>query len=162
MAAVEADRIGQHLGANLIRVEHIGSTSVPGLHAKPIIDLMPLVRDISAVDDLEAALETAGYNWYGEYGIAGRRYLNRDQPDHSRRIANIHIFQVDAPESERHLAFRDYLRSRTDLVQDYATLKLACAAQCQDDIGCYMDCKDGWIKKIETEAVSWYRAVRGT
>src|SRR5262245_9918716 len=120
MAAEEARRIGHLLEENLVRIEHIGSTSVPGLYAKPIIDLLPLVRDIVLVDQLEAVLEASGYNWYGEYGIAGRRYLNRDNPDNSRRIANIHIFAETDPTVDRHLAFRDLLRTRPDLVTAYS------------------------------------------
>ena len=118
-----------YLGSNLVRIEHIGSTSIPGLHAKPIIDLLPLVRQIEDVDPLEASLETAGYNWYGEYGLSGRRYLNRDDEAGSTRIANIHIYAINHPEADRHLAFRDYLRAHPDVVAEYAALKQRCAAQ---------------------------------
>ena len=65
----EAKRWRELLGAELIEVHHIGSTSVPGLAAKPIIDVLPLVREIGRVDEVSAALEDAGCKAWGEYGI---------------------------------------------------------------------------------------------
>lgn len=69
----EAETIKTILGDNLLQAFHIGSTSVPGLKAKPIIDIMPVVRDIEQVDKYTQAFEAAGYEVMGEYGIAGRR-----------------------------------------------------------------------------------------
>ena len=145
------------LGSNLIKIEHIGSTSVPNLAAKPIVDLMPVVRDIEAVDPLESRLEEAGYNWYGEYGLVGRRYMNRDNLTTMRRIANIHIFACDNPDIERHLAFRDYLRTHADVRDRYGMMKVACAASNPDDINGYSTCKDAWVKDIESDAIAWRR-----
>jgi GrpB-like predicted nucleotidyltransferase (UPF0157 family) len=158
LAKAESDRIAVYLGSNLVRIEHIGSTSIPGLHAKPIIDLLPLVRQIEDVDPLEASLETAGYNWYGEYGLSGRRYLNRDDEAGSTRIANVHIFAIDNPEVDRHLAFRDYLLAHPELVAEYGRMKLKCAAQNPVNIDGYSTCKGPWIKPVEAAAVEWYRA----
>jgi len=158
LAIAESDRIAAFLGENLVRIEHFGSTSIAGLCAKPIIDLMPLVRRIEDVDPLEASLEAAGYNWYGEYGLPQRRYLNRDVEPGPTRIANIHIFAIDNPEIDRHLAFRDYLRVHSDLIAEYAELKLTCAAHNPENIDGYMTCKDPWIKPVEVAALKWYRA----
>jgi GrpB-like predicted nucleotidyltransferase (UPF0157 family) len=157
VAIAESDRIAAFLGENLVRIEHIGSTSVPDLYAKPIVDLMPLVRHIEEVDPLETSLEAAGYNWYGEYGLPERRYLNRDDELGTRRIANIHIFAIDNPGVDRHLAFRDYLRAHPQLIAEYAELKLRCATHNSENIDGYSNCKDPWIKLVEVAALKWYR-----
>ena len=70
----ETMRLRQALGTNLVSVEHFGSTSVPGLAAKPVIDLMPLVADLRALDRDRARIEALGYQWFGEFGIARRRF----------------------------------------------------------------------------------------
>src|SRR5262245_48196142 len=75
----EAERLKTLLGDRLTAVHHIGSTSVPGLAAKPIIDLLPLVRSIESIDSLTPRLEQAGYQAWGEYGLVGRRYFTKDQ-----------------------------------------------------------------------------------
>jgi GrpB-like predicted nucleotidyltransferase (UPF0157 family) len=73
IAAAHAERL-QVLGTGLVAVHHIGSTSVPGLVAKPIIDLMPLVTDLPSLDGQRQRIEALGYMWHGELGIPGRRY----------------------------------------------------------------------------------------
>jgi GrpB-like predicted nucleotidyltransferase (UPF0157 family) len=146
------------IGPELVRMEHIGSTSIPGLHAKPVIDLMPIVTSVEAVDALQGAFEAAGFCWYGEYGLPGRRYLNRDDPETGDRLTNVHIYAADNPEVERHLAFRDYLRTHPDVAGEYEAVKLVCAAQHPTDIYGYMDCKDMVCKQIESAAVAWFRS----
>src|SRR5262245_21633772 len=78
----EAEKLRSLLGDALVAVHHIGSTSVPGLAAKPIIDLLPLVRELVLVDERTPALEEAGYKAWGEYGLPGRRYFTRDRDAH--------------------------------------------------------------------------------
>jgi GrpB-like predicted nucleotidyltransferase (UPF0157 family) len=108
----EAKRWRELLGAELIEVHHIGSTSVPGLAAKLIIDVLPLVREIGRVDEVSAALEDAGCKAWGEYGIPGRRFFTRDSD--GERTHNVHLFEKGNPERERHLAFCAYLRSHPE------------------------------------------------
>jgi GrpB-like predicted nucleotidyltransferase (UPF0157 family) len=151
----EAGRLKSLLGDQLITVHHIGSTSVPGLAAKPIIDLLPLVRSIQALDDLTPMLEQAGYQAWGEYGLAGRRYFTKDRAAY--RTHNIHIYQLDNPDIERHLAFCAYLRSHAQVREEYAALKRAVYAQHPADISAYNDGKNEWIKALESVALKWYR-----
>ena len=75
--AQEAAAIRRILGANCAAVHHIGSTAVPGLCAKPIIDILPVVYDLSLTDAAQAAFERIGYEYLGEFGIPGRRYLRK-------------------------------------------------------------------------------------
>ena len=158
IASQESARLQVILGEILIRIEHIGSTSVPGLAAKPIIDLMPLVTDINDVERFRGQLESAGYNWYGEYGLPGRRYLNRDDATGLVRIANIHIYAERDPEVVRHLAFRDHLRAQPALAAEYGRIKMACAALHPNDVDAYNDCKNDWIKATEQAAVDRYES----
>ena len=75
--AREAARIANVLGENMVAIHHIGSTSVPGLCAKPILDIMPVVRDIGAVDECNEGFIALGYTPMGEFGIPGRRYFHK-------------------------------------------------------------------------------------
>jgi len=152
----ESERIATILGTALVRIEHIGSTAIPGIKAKPIVDLMPLVVSIDSVDALESEFETAGYNWYHEYGLPGRRYVNRDDVAAGKRIANVHIYQTDNPEVARHLAFRDYLRANPNLAAQYGAVKVQCAARYAHDVDAYNECKGQWIKPVELAAVTWF------
>lgn len=96
---------------------HIGSTSVYGLPAKPIIDIMPVVRDIEAVDHSNSAFEQIGYECMGEYGIPGRRYLRKGKVE---RTHHVHIFEEsNAHDIQRHLAVRDYLRAHADMAMEF-------------------------------------------
>jgi hypothetical protein len=107
----------QALGDELVVVHHIGSTSVPGLAAKPIIDLLPEARSLVLIDELTPAFERAGYVAKGENGLQGRRYFTRDREGY--RTHNVHIYQAGDPDIERHLAFRDYLRSHAQVRDEY-------------------------------------------
>ena len=150
----EADAISRILGDNLVLIHHIGSTSVPFLAAKPIIDIMPVVKDLSGVDAVSGEFVKLGYEYLGEFGIKGRRYLRKGGQE---RTHQIHIFQMeDDTNILRHLAFRDYLRSHRDVAMDYAELKKDLAARFPYDIDGYCDGKDAFVKKIENLALAEY------
>jgi GrpB-like predicted nucleotidyltransferase (UPF0157 family) len=151
----EAGRLRALLGEELVAVHHVGSTSVPGLAAKPIIDLLPLVRAIAAVDDSTPRLRKAGYRDWGEYGLPGRRLFTRDRGED--RTHNVHVYQFDHPDVERHLAFCAYLRHHEPARREYEALKRAVYGQHPADIQAYNDGKNEWIKRLEPVAVEWYR-----
>jgi GrpB-like predicted nucleotidyltransferase (UPF0157 family) len=151
----EAELLQTLLGEELVAVHHIGSTAVPGLAAKPIIDLLPLVRAIAVVDDLTPRLRDAGYQAWGEYGLPGRRYFTRDRGE--VRTHNVHVYQLDDPGAERHLAFCAYLRHHEPARREYEALKRAVYERHPADIEAYMDGKNAWIKRVEPVAVEWYR-----
>jgi GrpB-like predicted nucleotidyltransferase (UPF0157 family) len=143
------------LGDDLVAIHHIGSTSVPGLAAKPIIDLLPVAQSIAAIEAKIPQMEAAGYRAWGEYGLPGRCYFTRDQDGY--RTHNIHIYGQGDPDIERHLAFRDYLRAHPNVRDEYAAVKWAAYAQYPADIDGYSDSKHDWIRTIEAQAVVWYR-----
>ena len=113
MFEVEAQKIREALGDNCIAVHHVGSTSVPGLAAKPIIDIIAV---INAREKVVPALESLGYQSKGEYNIPMRLYF-------SKETVNLHVYEDDNPEIELNLLFRGYLRNNSDAKDEYAALK---------------------------------------
>ncbi|EGO8274891.1 GrpB family protein [Enterococcus faecalis] len=150
----EAQVLKQILKENCLKVEHIGSTSVSNLAAKPIIDFLVIVEEIEKVDLLQGEFERIGYEYMGEFGLSGRRYLRKDP---IKRTHHVHIYQFDnTQEILRHLAFRNYLRENPAIAKTYGTLKKQLAQAHPDSIDKYMDGKDAFIKKIEKEALKKY------
>lgn len=111
-----AEKLNQILKNEIIDIHHIGSTSVPGLSAKPIIDIMPVVKDINIVDKYNEEMQGIGYEPKGENGISGRRYFEKGGDN---RTHHVHIYQVGSYEIKRHLAFRDYLREHIEVKKVY-------------------------------------------
>ncbi|MBE1284581.1 MAG: GrpB family protein [Rhodobacteraceae bacterium] len=149
----EIDRWQSAGMAGLVEIHHIGSTSVPGLSAKPIIDLLPVFSDLSAMESARARLETLGYEWLGEFGLPGRRYVRLDDPDTGTRQFQAHCYVQGSSEITRHLAFRDALRANAPLRAAYSSVKATCAARHPGDYHAYGDCKSGWIQKAERKAL---------
>lgn len=153
----EAEKLREAFGGGLVAVHHIGSTSVPGLAAKPIIDIMPVVKDIAEADRAAPALEKLGYEGLGEYGIPGRRYFRKGGDN---RTHQLHVFaESSASEIARHLAFRDYLRRHPGEATEYGILKRALAKKFPGDIEGYCDGKDAFVKATEREAMKEYTAL---
>ena len=142
------------LGANLLAIHHIGSTSIPGIHAKPVIDMLAVVANLGAVDQRTAAMEELGYEAMGEFGIEGRRYFRRDNST-GHRTHQIHAFAEGSPHVRRHLAFRDFMRAHPTLAGQYGELKRRLAEAHPHDMEAYMDGKDGFIKEMESRALEW-------
>ncbi|AMV19046.1 GrpB family protein [Planctomyces sp. SH-PL14] len=151
----ESARLRSLLADELVEIHHFGSTSVPGLAAKPIIDILPLVRRLAAVDELTPKLQATGYRAWGEYGLPGRRFFTRDHEGF--RSHNIHIYETGSPGVERHLAFSAYLRHHEAARQEYEALKREVYARHPADIVAYNDGKDALIKRLEVVAVEWWR-----
>lgn len=146
----EAQKIRAILKDNCAAIYHIGSTSVPGLAAKPVIDIMPVVYSLEKVDLVAEEFRQIGYEYMGEWGIPGRRYL-RKGGDH--RTHHVHIFaQSDTENIRCNLAFPHYLRTHESVKQEYARLKKELAAQHPYDIEAYCDGKDAFIKAVDAAA----------
>jgi GrpB-like predicted nucleotidyltransferase (UPF0157 family) len=154
MAAAHVERL-QVLGSTLVTVHHIGSTSVPGLVAKPIIDLMPLVTDLTDLDRQRQRIEALGYMWHGELGISGRRYCTLAD-EASVRVVQLHFFKTESPHVERHIAFRDYLRAHPAAARAYAIEKRRALDLHPDNSHAYADEKETWIRNTETKALIWF------
>lgn len=138
-------------------VFHIDSTAVPGLAAKPIIDLMPVVYSLHQVDTLNEEMEQLGYVLKGENGLPGRRYFEKGG---DYRTHHVHLFQIGNQEIIRHLAFRDYLRAHPKEAQRYGQLKKESALQYPNDIAAYIESKMTVVKEIEQLALHWYKTTK--
>ena len=150
----ERDYITEILKDNCIAVYHIGSTSVPGLAAKPIIDIMAVVRSLEEVDTVAGKFAEIGYEYLGEFGIKGRRYLRKGGDE---RTHQIHIFQADDWNNiGRHLAFRDYMRTHEKERNEYAKIKKDLAQEFPYDIDGYCDGKENFVREAEKRALAQY------
>ena len=150
----ERDKITGILKDNCISIYHIGSTSVPGLAAKPIIDIMVVVKSLERVDIAAEKFADIGYEYLGEFGIAGRRYLRKGGDE---RTHQIHIFQADDWNNiGRHLAFRDYMRTHEKERVEYAKIKKALAQKFPYDIDGYCKGKENFVREMEELALSQY------
>ena len=124
--------------------------------AKPIIDIMPVVHDIAAVDDLNPVMIDLGYKPCGEFGISGRRYFYKGSDQH--RTHHVHAFEPDNPQVAQHLDFRDYLSTHPDDAQAYADLKIQVAKDNPHDIRGYIDGKHAFIQEIIAKAQAWRKS----
>lgn len=150
----ESAQLKQALGANVVAIHHIGSTAIPTIYAKAIIDMLVEVDEIQAVDACNSAMESLGYEAMGEFGIPGRRYFRKDNAA-KVRTHHIHVFAAGSPEVVRHLAFRDFLLTHPDWAQRYSDLKRQLVAAHPESIEQYMDGKDPFIKEVERLALVW-------
>jgi|GEM_PF-219250 len=138
----EKKLIKEALGDNCLSVYHIGSTAVPGLSAKPIIDIMPVVSNIKNVDICNKAMEKLGYKTRGESGILFRRFFKKEG-------FNVHVYQEGACEIQRHLKFRDWLVKNPSSREEYKELKTNLAKKYPYDIFSYCLGKEAFINKID-------------
>jgi GrpB-like predicted nucleotidyltransferase (UPF0157 family)/8-oxo-dGTP pyrophosphatase MutT (NUDIX family) len=146
----EAACLGALLGDELVEIHHIGSTSVPGLAAKPIVDILPVVRDIERIDTWNDLLLALGYVPKGENGIPGRRFFSKDVAG-VRRV-HVHAFAAGHPEIARHLDFAAHLRAHPADAAAYADLKRELAQRFPNDTAAYTDAKSGFIRAIDARA----------
>lgn len=150
----ESKQIALALSENAIALHHIGSTAIPQIHAKPIIDILVEVKNIAKIDAQSSAIEALGYQAMGELGISGRRYFRKSN-EAGIRTHHLHAFETKSPHIERHLAFRDYMISHPEEAQQYSELKRELANKYRNNIQGYMDGKDAFIKEIDRKAVQW-------
>lgn len=134
-------------GDKLVTIHHIGSTSVPGLAAKPLIDMMPELRHHEDGPTLAPLLEPLGFLYFGAYGIEGRHFFRRKGDVE----VNVHMFETGHIEIERHVVFRDALRSDSKLRDAYQSLKEELAARFPNDVDSYARSKSDFIEGVLRE-----------
>lgn len=138
------------LGQLAMEIEHVGSTSVQGLSAKPIIDIDVVIKDYSELENVISALEKIGYQHEGNLGITGREAFKYEGKEHLRKH-HLYVCPEDSQELRRHIAFRDYLKTHPDAVREYSRIKEEGAELYPDDIDRYIEHKSPFIEKIYAE-----------
>ncbi|CAM3491033.1 GrpB family protein [Marinicrinis lubricantis] len=151
--AAEERLLRSLLGQELTAIHHIGSTSVPAIgFAKPIIDILAEVKDITFIDLYDEELSLNGYTARGENGIAGRRYFTKGGADRSHHL---HIFQTGDMHARNHLLFKQYLTAHPEEADAYGKLKLELAEKYPDDVKQYQEAKESFTAKILDRAIAW-------
>lgn len=150
----EKEKIKNILKEEKVKIHHIGSTSVPGMSAKPTIDIMIEIDDIEKIDAYNKPFEELGYIAMGEYGVEGRRYFYKEEK--GRHTHHIHIFQNDCDNVKRHLAFKKLLIENENIKKEYAELKIKGSKKYAESPEEYCEYKNNFIKEKENIAMKLY------
>ena len=135
------------VGDLIVGIEHIGSTSVEGLSAKPVIDIDIIIKDYSIFDTAVDRLKSIGYIHEGNLGIEGREAFKYSDKPHLHRH-HLYVCPQQSDELLRHITFRDYLRSNPDAVKRYSAVKEKAAQLFPDDIDKYIEYKSPCIQEL--------------
>jgi GrpB-like predicted nucleotidyltransferase (UPF0157 family) len=159
--ALERNRIVEVLGSFeaggvLEWIEHVGSTAIPGIHAKPVLDIAAVVHPFPLSEQGRDALGKLGYEYRGEAGIPGREFF-RTNP----RTRHLHLFTFDSEAFFQHVFFRDYLRAHPDKAFEYEVLKLELATRFRTDREAYTNGKDNLVAQLNREARAWHIGTTG-
>jgi GrpB-like predicted nucleotidyltransferase (UPF0157 family) len=153
----EQTRIQAAIGPHIRQIEHMGSTAVPGLAAKPIIDIMIGLAVLADAPACIAPLEALGYTYVPEYeaDMPDRRYFSKGRGTPGGATHHIHMVELGGTFWNRHLLFRDYLRAHPADAAAYGDLKRRLAAAHRSDRAAYTDAKTAFITGIEAKAQAW-------
>lgn len=138
------------LGDLAIRIEHVGSTSVPGLSAKPIIDIDVVISDYGVFPEVAEKLARSGYEHEGDLGIPEREAFRYENKSHLQKH-HLYVCPKSSRELHRHVTFRDYLRTHPDAVKRYSEAKETAARLYSDSIDDYIRSKSPCIEAIYKE-----------
>ena len=141
-----ADSLGEDVIYNSVKIEHVGSTSVEGLSAKPIIDLdIVIEKDKFAI--IKELLNKKGYEYEGDLGIEGREAFSYSGKE-ELMTHHLYVCHQDSKELFKHITFRNFLKNNPDLAAEYSNVKEHAAVLYPDDIDKYMEFKSKIIEKI--------------
>lgn len=154
----ERDTLREALGTQRIAIHHIGSTSIPNILAKPIIDILIEVASLNNLDHKNTTMQTLGYEVMGEYGIETRRYFRKSNSN-GIRTHHIHAYEFCSPHILRHLAFRDFLLAHPSKSVEYSQLKADLLARGNISMKTYIDGKDAFVKQTEAKALAWSQTI---
>lgn len=145
----EAAQLQAVIGAHVLDIQHVGSTSIPGLPAKPILDIGVAVENFEAATVCIQPLEALGYRYRGEMGIPRRHYFVKGDPV----THHLHMNEISSADWQQQIAFRDYLRQQPEAMHAYATLKAQLASQFPDARLAYTESKSGFIASVLQKAL---------
>ena len=141
-----ADSLGEDVIYNSVKIEHVGSTSVEGLSAKPIIDL-DIVIENDKFEIIKRLLNDKGYKHEGDLGIEGREAFSYSGKE-ELMTHHLYVCTKDSEELFKHITFRDFLKNNSALASEYSKVKEQAAVLYPDDIDKYMEFKSEIIEKI--------------
>jgi GrpB-like predicted nucleotidyltransferase (UPF0157 family) len=139
--------LSQALGELALAIEHVGSTSVKGMSAKPCIDIDVVIEDYSVFDETVSRLAAIGYIHEGDLGIADRHAFRYDSKPHLQKH-HLYVCPKASEELRRHIVFRDYLRANEQAVAEYSAVKEEGARLYPDDIDGYIAHKSPCIARL--------------
>jgi GrpB-like predicted nucleotidyltransferase (UPF0157 family) len=146
--AREAELLRTCLGEAVLEIQHIGSTAIPGIVAKPIIDILVEARSLDDIDAHATAMEEIGYDGRGEYGIPGRRYFKKTSGASGVGF-HVHAFARGSDHIRRHIRFRDFLLLKPGIAQDYSALKQSLASSTGVLVDDYAARKVEFVRRVE-------------
>ena len=135
------------IGDLVIGIEHVGSTSVEGMSAKPCIDIDVVIKDYSVFDAVVGKLETIGYIHEGDLGIKDREAFKYSNKPHLQ-THHLYVCPQYSEELHRHITFRDFLRNNAEAVKQYSLAKETAAQLYPNDIDKYIECKSPCIEEL--------------
>jgi GrpB-like predicted nucleotidyltransferase (UPF0157 family) len=144
----EQSRILHAIGEHVTAIEHVGSTAICGIVAKPILDVMVGIPTFEDGEKCVAALDKLGYEYKGQNGVPGRHFFGKGAP----RTHHLHMVAVDSDFWKHHLLFRDYLISNRQVAEEYNNLKIELAARFPRDREAYTNGKESFVKRVLREA----------
>ena len=153
LASAEIRRIEERLGPVAARVEHVGSTAVPGLAAKPIMDLQLSVARIDPLEPYREPLERLGYLFVPHPAFPDFHFFAL--PAERPRTHHLHVCEAGSEHERRHLAVRDFLRAHPDEAANYGALKGKLAADRPEDRLAYIEGKAPYMAALEARALAW-------
>lgn len=151
-----AKQIKSILGDDLLEIHHFGSTSIPGMFAKPNIDIYALATSLESVRKRSEQFEKLKFVARGDYSNIGEEYFTLDTPE-GERIASVHVFEGSPKVIESYKNFRDYLITREDELERYITLKRELYSKFKDDYPAYDSGKEQLIDELKSRAAQWAR-----
>ena len=155
----EAAHFAVIFGTQLVAIHHIGSTAIPGIKAKPIIDILVVIKHIKTIEMFNAPMQQLGYQPRGECldnpipGTPGRFYFSKDTD--GVRTHQVHVCPEGHSDIEDKLAFRDYLRAHREEAEEYSKIKERLAAEHRHDIVRYIQGKEAFVQGIIARAQVW-------
>lgn len=142
------------LRETLLALHHVGSTAIPGLVAKPIIDILAEAQRLEDVDKRTYAMKSCGYEARGAYGIEGRRYFSKAPADPDGVGFHVHVFARGSSHIDRHIRFRDYLIAVPEAAREYARLKLSLCDANGVLVSDYAERKAPFIEWVDRRAMA--------
>ena len=153
-----AGELRRALGNIALRIDHIGSTAVPGLPAKPVIDIQVSVPSLEPSDPYDRPLQSLGFALLADPEEPQHRFYRR--PEERPRLVNVHVCESGGAWERRHLVFRDYLRAFAAVKAEYGDLKRRAAERHSTNRYDYTDAKGPFILEVERKAKGWAHGTR--